>query len=1235
MKPDRGRPTDESARDPSLDEMCAALDQLDESDPDWADLQWHVADLLHDRYLDDGQRADLTEALVRGRKAVAAMPPSPEHLHNLALIVWSEIDDFPGDGDLDEYVALLEQALALTTRRAEWATLHADVASNLATGLMSNPGRTTADRDRAVQLWESLIDSDTAESVVQVAVLANLAKALSGHDAGPDERRRAVQYARRAVAVDLQDPEEAANAWFSFASALETAHDYGDPEGSLTEAIAALRRGLTLLGEHHRDYPGFTANLATLLRQYTNETGEEQPLFEAAALVRDIALPQAPRDHPDHVYVLTMGASVLSDLGYLTNDEDTVREAIDYYRQAVDASAPNSDERGVGLVNLAATLRDAADQFGATDMLTDASDAGQAALQIFSTSGVRRANALTSTSNSLRDRFMAAGEPDDLRQAIRYAEEALAMTPSGHRQYRSRQTNLAVLLSDNYTEHAHLPDLDRAIDLYRAALNSSDQQSPRHLAERRNDLALALRDRHHHSGEDADLDEALRLAEQAVESTGRDSPMWAGYANNYANALAERYEIAEDPADLDKAIALFAGALADARGRIAEESGYATNLGLALATRAEETRSPEDFSRALQHIAQSIDILPAGRPEIPYRTSNLASVQRQRSVVLAEDGNYDGAIADAEQAVQHAREGVQLAGDSSARLLPTLATLAQALRWYQTLSPEHVDAHEILRIQRRAATLDQIPPAQKFGQTARWARDAQQLGLTEEAMLGYRQAVSLTTEVAWIGLSVRERQALLDDMSDALTNAVAFAVTTGHYPDALAWSDRVRSVLWRQDMLVRTVAAQRADEHRSTLSDLVSMAASSADEPRMREQRRRAAHQQADDLQLQLPQTDAYAALPVPGTLVLLVPGETGSTALLVHDTANFRVVSLPNAPTFALAQQISALHTACAQIGATASHAWSTADEMTMNHRIFDCLQWLWDHVAEPVLDTIAEEPTTSHRIWWSPLGEFALLPIHAAGRHPRKASQIGPAPLGRWPSVAQRAMSSYLPTILAPTRTPAGRTEPLRLLYVSTDAATGTLNYADAEYAAVRAALPTVPITEKRDHNATIDAVRNAIPDHRLLHVTAHGDLRDTDSLQSGFRLADGILSVSDLAECDVAAGELAVILACDSARGDVQLPNEALHVAGAAAQAGYAGIVAATMPVRDSSAVPVVTAVYEAVNTAQRGLDAVAATALHHAVTDLRTDPITGADPLTWAPYAFFGWGTQPPEWDSALT
>jgi CHAT domain len=231
----------------------------------------------------------------------------------------------------------------------------------------------------------------------------------------------------------------------------------------------------------------------------------------------------------------------------------------------------------------------------------------------------------------------------------------------------------------------------------------------------------------------------------------------------------------------------------------------------------------------------------------------------------------------------------------------------------------------------------------------------------------------------------------------------------------------------------------------------------------------------------------------------MLVPGETGSTALLVQDTANFRVVDLADAPTVDLAQQVTALHGACAQIGA-AGRVWTTADEMTVNHLIFDCLEWLWDHVAAPILDAIAQTPTTSHRIWWSPLGEFALLPIHAC-RAASAQSQPDRADHPRAMAVGGRTrdecISAHHPRIRAHAEPPPS---PLRLLYVSTDAASKTLGYSDAEYAAACAALPAVGMTELRAQNATIDAVRKAIPEHRLLHVTAHGELRDTDSLQSG---------------------------------------------------------------------------------------------------------------------------------------
>lgn len=60
---------------------------------------------------------------------------------------------------------------------------------------------------------------------------------------------------------------------------------------------------------------------------------------------------------------------------------------------------------------------------------------------------------------------------------------------------------------------------------------------------------------------------------------------------------------------------------------------------------------------------------------------------------------------------------------------------------------------------------------------------------------------------------------------------------------------------------------------------------------------------------------------------------------------------------------------------------------------------EWLWDVIAEPVLETLGTP--TSQRLWWCPIGLLSHLPLHAAGRG--------------YQSVLDRVVSSYTPTIRA----------------------------------------------------------------------------------------------------------------------------------------------------------------------------------------------------------------------------
>jgi CHAT domain-containing protein len=66
--------------------------------------------------------------------------------------------------------------------------------------------------------------------------------------------------------------------------------------------------------------------------------------------------------------------------------------------------------------------------------------------------------------------------------------------------------------------------------------------------------------------------------------------------------------------------------------------------------------------------------------------------------------------------------------------------------------------------------------------------------------------------------------------------------------------------------------------------------------------------------------------------------------------------------------------------------------------------LEWLWDTIAKPVLDTLGftESPGDSWpRIWWIPTGPLAKFPIHAAGSSDS--------------SVLDRVISSYSVSIRA----------------------------------------------------------------------------------------------------------------------------------------------------------------------------------------------------------------------------
>lgn len=1211
-----------------LADMISAVDRLDPSDPDWADLHWHVADLLYDRYLETEDPTNLNDAIDRGRRVVTfQQEQSAPHLHELALMLWSRFERSQGANDISEYIRLLETSLVLLRSDNSDEQLRAEIQANLATGLASRNPHHISDQDiaRATTLWQTALASKLLETDVQAGIAANIAQALSREGASESDLRKAVEFGRLSLNLPAPDPYDVAYREFSLASALASLHSLVEEEGLLNEAISLTREGLAHLGDNDPDALGYKSNLIGLLRQQARETGQDGPLDEALLLARDI-VKQADTS-PDRILILSTTATVLSEAADLDNDTTLVKDAIELYRRAIALSADSPHEQGVALTNLASTCRDANERLDAPDLIKEGIRAGSRALAIFQHDGIYRAAALAATGNCLRDSFVLSGALGDLNQAIKYSEEALELTPERHTEWAARLTNLAVLLSDDYAERADRAQLDRAISLYRRALEARERVGVR-VAERLNDLALALRDRHKDTRNAEDLREAIELAEEALNASHPGKLVWSGYANNLGNAFAERYELAEDIADLNRAINLFEQALADAKDRVIESSGYATNIGLALATRAHVTGSLEDMSQALVNLNKAIELLPAKHPDRTYRIANLSDVYRQRSQMMARIGREDTAKIDAQYAVETAESGVataeramEEASTSDARLLPALSNLAGALRWQQDLVPDSSHSERILAVQRRAAKLDEITPAEKFVEAGHWAQDAEKTGLVDEALRAYEQAVVQTTAVAWIGLTFTERLSMLRMMHEILSRAVTCAVAAHKPWTALVWADHVRSVLWRQGIQANTVGDSLNEDEVVSLSNLQSSRPGFSPDTNAhnREQRRNWAHLNQDAQLMSLTSSERYRELSFPGVMVLLVPGDTASYALLIQTQNDPIQIDLPHASRENLTTQVKKFRQAIASFATEDGNI--ATNELSNRHAIFDCLGWLWDAVAEPILNMIESPAETRPQIWWSPVGEFALLPVHAAGHHPRKMTQFGQMMPNEAATVQDRARSSYLPTILGSHYDSVDTNgETPRLLYVSANDELSSLTNLDRERETILASLAQTPVDELNDPNATAASLGEKIQTCSYLHIAAHGT-SSTDHSAAGFHLSDGLFSLRDLAKCRAPYGKLATLLTCDSAAGDVLSPNEALHTAGAAHQAGFSNVIAATMPMRDASTLPVVEAVYRALEEYPDQLDAAVPAALDIAVLKLRLDPTTGTDPLSWVPYAHF--------------
>ena len=223
--------------------------------------------------------------------------------------------------------------------------------------------------------------------------------------------------------------------------------------------------------------------------------------------------------------------------------------------------------------------------------------------------------------------------------------------------------------------------------------------------------------------------------------------------------------------------------------------------------------------------------------------------------------------------------------------------------------------------------------------------------------------------------------------------------------------------------------------------------------------------------------------------------------------------------------------------------------------------------------------------RVVLIPTGRLSLLPLHAA----RYAVD------GRDVSFVDEFTVSYAisATVLAKARQEATGSErhrtssggvgnPLPESAEAGEDRPGSLPFARAELESIADMLPDGAARTLYEHQATRQALLDALPGANLVHLSCHGRFRADDPLASGLLLADGELTLREIMAAGfsaLSACRLAVLSACQTAIQDFSnLPDEAIGLPAGLTQAGVPAVVGTLWSVNDASTALLMVRFYE---------------------------------------------------------
>ncbi|KAE9390262.1 hypothetical protein BT96DRAFT_946270 [Gymnopus androsaceus JB14] len=290
--------------------------------------------------------------------------------------------------------------------------------------------------------------------------------------------------------------------------------------------------------------------------------------------------------------------------------------------------------------------------------------------------------------------------------------------------------------------------------------------------------------------------------------------------------------------------------------------------------------------------------------------------------------------------------------------------------------------------------------------------------------------------------------------------------------------------------------------------------------------------------------------------------------------------------------------------------------------------LKILWLNVVQPIISKIedalheSKEDILPH-ITWCPTGPLTLLPLHAAG--------IYGGPTETNISISDIVVSSYTTTlgalISSGSKFKEHQAKIPSILIVSQPDTPGLPPLpGTVEEAKVIKKYTLGMHTHHLNHDvATAKAVMHDMGKYDIIHFACHGIQDVQDPLDSGFAVYDQRLRLKELMSLSLNNVHLAVLSACQTATGDENLPEEAVHLAAGMLAVGYPSVIATLWSIGDKEAPLIADKFYANLlghpdNSGDK-TKLTPAYALHEATKNLRKE-VGETNFVKWVPFIHLG-------------